>query len=265
MGAQRAPISPTNYRDTARGEHNATGQQGPAEPTYGIAHPGALVSGSKGHRFRSGRQGWLWATPAEDPGGIHHSRRWRLSKENTRLPAMALIPACRHCRSCRAEQGHRSASCRPRKSLAAHHPSQRTKRQLPVADRGACCVWARILVPGCRPAPTLWVNHLRSQRGLDRDAGRTSTLLRSERAGGQPQVHGRGRRRCPGPSLIAPSARRGGPCGAGRVPRRAGGSRRGAWRARARRRPPRRVTAPRTCRRTTGVRRRCRPSPGRQR
>ena len=50
--------------------HNATGQHGPAEPTYGVAHPGALASGSKGHRFTSGRQGWLWATPAEDPGAV---------------------------------------------------------------------------------------------------------------------------------------------------------------------------------------------------
>ena len=51
-------------------EHDATGQHGPAEPTYGVAHPGALASGSKGHRFTSGRQGWLWATPAEDPGAV---------------------------------------------------------------------------------------------------------------------------------------------------------------------------------------------------
>jgi len=47
--------------------------RGPAEPTYGVAHPGALASGSKGHRFTSGRHGWLWATPAEDPGRIRHS------------------------------------------------------------------------------------------------------------------------------------------------------------------------------------------------
>ena len=50
--------------------------------------PGALVSGSKGRRFTSGCQGWLWTTPAEDPGGIRHSKRWRLSKENARLPAL---------------------------------------------------------------------------------------------------------------------------------------------------------------------------------
>src|SRR5215469_12487630 len=70
--------------------HNGTGQHGPAEPTYGVAHPGALVSGSKGHRFTSGRQGWLWATPAEDPGGIRHSKRWKPSKENA--PARLIGP-----------------------------------------------------------------------------------------------------------------------------------------------------------------------------
>ena len=68
---------------------NATGQQGPAEPTYGVAHPGALVSGSKGHRFTFGRQGWLWATPAEDPGGIRHNKRWRLFKRTGAYP-----PSC---------------------------------------------------------------------------------------------------------------------------------------------------------------------------
>ena len=50
--------------------------------------PGALASGSKRRRSTSGCQGWLWATPAEDPGGIGHSKRWRLS--NLRYSALVV-------------------------------------------------------------------------------------------------------------------------------------------------------------------------------
>ena len=48
MGAQRAPISSTKLLLVRPvGGQNPTGQQGPAEPTRGVAHPGALVSRSK--------------------------------------------------------------------------------------------------------------------------------------------------------------------------------------------------------------------------
>jgi hypothetical protein len=30
--------------------------------------------------------GWLWATPAEDPGGIRRSKRWRLSERTRAYP-----------------------------------------------------------------------------------------------------------------------------------------------------------------------------------
>ena len=48
MGAQRAPISSTKLLLVRPvGGQNPTGQQRPAEPTRGVAHPGALVSRSK--------------------------------------------------------------------------------------------------------------------------------------------------------------------------------------------------------------------------
>jgi hypothetical protein len=88
MGAQRAPI--ISMKPLWCGlweEHYATGQQGPPSPPM-ASPPGRTCLRVKGRRFTSGRQGWLWATPTEDPGGIRHSKRWRLSKENARLPAV---------------------------------------------------------------------------------------------------------------------------------------------------------------------------------
>ena len=85
MGAQRAPINSMKLLWCGSWEHiTLLVSRGPTEPTYSVAYPGALVSRSKGRRFTSGRQGWLWATPAEDPGRIRHSKRWRLSRENAR-------------------------------------------------------------------------------------------------------------------------------------------------------------------------------------
>jgi len=71
MGAQRAPINSMKLLWCGLWEDiTPLVSRGPAEPTYGVAHPGALVSGSKGHRFTPGRQGWLSNTsrePRRDP------------------------------------------------------------------------------------------------------------------------------------------------------------------------------------------------------
>jgi hypothetical protein len=70
MGAQRAPISSMKLLWCGLWE-DITPLVSRCPPSLPMASParGALVSEAKGHRFTSGRQGWLWATPTEDPGG----------------------------------------------------------------------------------------------------------------------------------------------------------------------------------------------------
>jgi hypothetical protein len=88
MGAQRAPIQSMKPLWLLRvGEITPLVKGRPSRPKASSALRGALVSGSKGHRFTSGPSRLALGNTSRGLGGIRHSKRWKLSKENARLPA----------------------------------------------------------------------------------------------------------------------------------------------------------------------------------